>query len=32
MFLLNWIGRLIYGADYDKLSQRVSKPKRRRKR
>ena len=31
MFLLNWIGRLLYGADYDELSRRANKPRRRRK-
>lgn len=31
MFLLNWIGRLLYGSDFDDLSRRANKPRRRRK-
>ena len=31
MFLLNWIGRLLYGPDFDELSRRANKPRRRRK-
>ena len=30
MFLFNWIGRLLYGSDYDELNKRVSKKRRRR--
>ena len=29
MFLFTLLGRLLYGGDYDKLSQRASKSKRR---
>ena len=29
MFLLTFLGRLLYGEDYEKLSQQASKPKRR---
>jgi len=29
MFLFSWIGRLLYGADYDELNKRVSKKRRR---
>lgn len=33
-FLLDWLGRFLYGDDYDNLSKRASqqKPKRRRRR
>ena len=30
MFLFSWIGRLLYGSDYDELNKRVSKKHRRR--
>ena len=30
MFLFSWIGRLLYGSDYDELNKRVSKKRRRR--
>jgi len=29
MFLFSFLGRLIYGKDYDKLSQRANKTRRR---
>jgi len=29
MFLLTFLGRLLYGEDYEKLSQQANKPKRR---
>jgi len=32
MFLFSFLGRLIYGKDYDKLSRRASKPRRKRRR
>ena len=32
MFLISWIGRLLYGKDYDRLYQQANKPKRRKKR
>jgi len=30
MFLISWIGRLLYGSDYDELNKRVSRKRRRR--
>ncbi len=30
MFLFSWIGRLLYGSDYDELNKRVSRKRRRR--
>jgi len=32
MFLISWIGRLLYGKDYDRLYKEANKPRRRRKR
>ena len=32
MFLIEWLGKLLYGEDYDELERRASKPKRRRRR
>jgi len=29
MFLFSWIGRLLYGSDYDELNKRVSRKRRR---
>ncbi len=30
MFLFSWIGRLLYGSDYDELNKRVSRKRKRR--